>query len=132
MVNLDLATGLDLDLVIVSAPMSDRSSPASIGPDTFWRQVMRVRLHSEVAALRRTGVAVATVEPGRRAIMAMGLNPMDARRRGPVSRAARQGVHEWLTGTDDGAQVAATLALAASAPARRMAGGPDLRRRPSA
>ncbi len=132
MVNLDLAAGVDLDLVIVSAPMSDRSGPGSIGADTFWRQVMRARLHSEVSALRRSGVSVATVEPGQRVIMAMGLNPMDARRRGPVSRATRQGVHEWLTQTDEGAQVAATLALAASSPAQPPAGGPDLRRRPSA
>jgi NTE family protein len=132
MVNLDLATDLDLDLVIVSAPMSDGSSPLSIGPDTWWRQVMRAYLRSEVMALRRAGVSVVTVEPGRRVIMAMGLNPMDARRRGPVSRATRQGVHEWLTQTDEGARVASTLALAASSPAQPPAGGPDLLRRPSA
>jgi NTE family protein len=132
MVNLDLAAGLDLDLVIVSAPMSDGSSPPSIGADTLLRQMMRLRLRTEVAALRRRGVSVATVEPGRRVIMAMGINPMDARRRGPVSRTTTQGVREWLTRTSEGAQVAATLALAASSPDQRPAGGPDLRRRPSA
>jgi NTE family protein len=132
MVNLDLAAGLDLDLVIVSAPISDGSSPPSLGADTFLRQTMRFRLHSEVTALRRTGVSVATVEPGRRVILAMGLNPMDARRRGPVSRATTQGVHEWLSQTAEGAHVAATLALAASSPAQPPSGGPDLLRRPSA
>jgi NTE family protein len=132
MVNADLAAALDLDLVIVSAPMSDASSRPSFAADSLLRLALRARLHAELGSLRRSGTEVAVIEPSRRVIMAMGLNPMDARRRGPVSRATTQSMHEWLNTTTEGAQAASVLARAASLPARPPTSRRDLRRRPSA
>jgi hypothetical protein len=132
MVNVDLVAGFDLDLVLVSAPMSDASSRPSFAADSFWRLALRARLHAELGALRRTGAEVAVIEPNRRVIMAMGLNPMDARRRGPVSRATTQSIHEWLTTTPEGVHVASILGRAASSPAGPPASPPELRSRPSA
>jgi NTE family protein len=132
MVNVDLVAGLDLDLVLVSAPMSDASSRPSFAADSLWRLALRARLHAELGALRHTETEVALIEPSRRVIMAMGLNPMDARRRGPVSRATTQSVHEWLATTTEGVHVASVLGRAASSPAGPRATRHELRRRPSA
>ena len=132
MVNLDVAAGLGLDLVIVSAPMSDASGWSAIPAGTPWRLPLRAWLHAEMGALRHKGVAVAALEPSSRVITAMGLNPMDARRRGPVSRATTRSVLEWLATTSEGTHLAAVLARAASSTATPPAPEPDLRRRPSA
>jgi NTE family protein len=132
MVNVDLAAALGLDLVIVSAPMSDASSRPSFTADRLWRMMLRARLRAELRAFRGSDTEVAVIEPSRRVLMAMGLNPMDARRRGPVSTATTQSIHEWLTMTTEGAHLAFRLSRAASSPARPPAAGPDLRRRPSA
>jgi NTE family protein len=132
MVNVDLVAGLGLDLVLVSAPMSDASRRPSFAPDSFWRLVLRARLHAELGALRHTATEVAVIEPNRRVIMAMGFNPMDARRRGPVSRATTQSIHEWLTTTTEGVHVASMLRRAASSPSGPPASRRELRSRPSA
>ena len=96
MVNVDLQTGRDLDLVIVSSPMSQSRLLPAIAADTFMRQSIKAQLRVEANQLRRKGVPVVAVEPGRRVASAMGLNPMDARRRGGVSRATRAGVRRWM------------------------------------
>jgi len=132
MVNLDVAAGLGLDLVIVSAPMSDASGWSAVAAGTAWRLPLRAWLRAEMGALRRKGVAVAALEPSSRVIAAMGVNPMDARRRGPVSRATTRSVLEWLTTTGEGTDLAAVLTRAACSRATPPAPEPDLRRRPSA
>ncbi len=96
--NMDLVAGSGLDLVIVSAPMSQASGWPAVSADTLLRQSLGARLRSEVAALRRAGVPVVTIEPDRQVARAMGLNPMDARPRGEVSRATRRRVGDWLSG----------------------------------
>jgi NTE family protein len=130
MVNLDLVAGSGLDLVIVSSPMSRTSGRPGI--DSVIRRPLSARLHGEVAALRRSGVHVVAIEPSRRVTVAMGLNPMDARRRGPVSRATTSAVEEWLAGGAEGRKLAATLTRAAASGVGPPDPEPALLRRPSA
>ncbi len=130
MVNLDLVAGLGLDLVIVSSPMSQASARPAL--DAVIRQPLRARLHAEVAALRRSGVPVFAIEPSRRVTVAMGLNPMDARRRVRVSRATTAAVHKWLAGGSEGRQLAAMLTRAVASEAGPPDPGPVFLRLPSA
>jgi NTE family protein len=108
--NMDLVAGSGLDLVIVSAPMSQASWWPAVTADTLLRQPLRVRLRSEAAALRRSGVPVVSIEPDRQVARAMGLNPMDARPRGEVSRATRRRVGDWLSEHPEGRWLVSTLA----------------------
>jgi NTE family protein len=119
--NMDLIVGSGLDLVIVSAPMSQAPGWPVVSVDTLLRQSLSARLRREVAALRRAGVPVVTIEPDREVVRAMGLNPMDSRPRGVVSRATRRRVGDWLSEHDDGRWLVATLG-AASAETKRRAG----------
>ncbi len=130
MVNLDLVAGQGLDLVIVSSPMTQAS--ARPGLDSVIRQPLRARLRTEAAALRRSGVPVFAIEPSRRIKVAMGFNPMDARHRGPVSRATTSAVHDWLAGGTEGRQLAAALTRAAASEAGPPDPGPVFLRLPSA
>jgi NTE family protein len=100
MVNLDLMSELDLDLVIVSSPMSQEAGRLRLGPASVIREVLRGQLDREIGVLRRTGVPVIAVQPDRRVAVAMGLNPMDARLRGPVSRVTFDSVGKWLRNED--------------------------------
>jgi NTE family protein len=113
--NLDVLAEAGLDLVIVSAPMSQASKRPALALDTFVRQSLRARLRGEMGALHRAGVPVVSIEPDRQVAQAMGLNLMDARPRGAVSRATRASVTAWLAGHPDGQRLAAMLALAADA-----------------
>ena len=122
--NMDLLAGTGLDLVIVSSPMTHASARPALAADTLMRQALRAGLHAEVAALRRTGVPVVAIEPDHRVTLAMGLNPMDARPRGTVSRVTRAQVARWLEGRVEGRWLVAMLSLAnASSRARGMAAG---------
>lgn len=114
MANVDLVAGLDLDLVVVSAPVSQSSAWPAMVPNGALRQLMRARLHAEMSALRAAGVAVVAIEPGRRVLRAMGPNPMDARQRGPVSRTTRSCVGQWLSASIDGRRLSALLRAADS------------------
>jgi NTE family protein len=96
MVNLDLVADEGLDLVIAVSPLSQAAAWGAISPSVLMRQPLRARLQAEVNALKRTGVPVVAIQPGRSITSAMGLNPMDAARRGVVSRATRAGVRRWL------------------------------------
>lgn len=86
MVNLDLVAGAGLDLVVTVSPLSQASAWPALSPAYLMRRPLRARLQVEVEALRATGVPVVAIEPGRSVAAAMGLNPMDAARRGEVSR----------------------------------------------
>jgi NTE family protein len=120
MTNLDLVAGASLDLVIVSSPLSQASARPALAADTLMRQTLRAGLRAEVAALRRTGVPVVPIEPDRRIAQTMGLNPMDARPRGAVSRVTRVQVARWLAEHVQGRWLVAMLSLAnASSRARR-------------
>jgi NTE family protein len=86
MTNLDVLAPLDLDLVLVSAPLA--GVPA-LRPDVLVRQALRAQLDTEAHQLRRRGTPVVVFEPGRADLGAMGLNPLDAGRRSAVSTQAR-------------------------------------------
>jgi NTE family protein len=88
--NLDLLADRGLDLVIVSAPMSFAGIRPPLSPDVVLRQSVRLQLAGEIAKLRRRGTKVVVVAPTGRVVTAMGVDAMDARRRGAVSRAAHR------------------------------------------
>jgi len=109
MVNLDLVADMGLDLVIVSSPMSQEAGRLSLAPGSVVRQLLRSQLERELSALRRSGVPVIAVQPDRRVSTAMGLNPMDARLRGPVSRVTHASVGRWLQESPEGRRLVGTL-----------------------
>jgi NTE family protein len=113
--NVDVLAHAGLDLVMVSAPMSQASRRPALALDTVMRQSLRARLRGEMGALHRAGVPVVSIEPDRRVAHAMGLNLMDARPRGAVSRATRASVTAWLAGHPDGQRLATMLAVTAGA-----------------
>ncbi len=97
MTNLDVLAPLDLDLVVVSAPLA--GVPA-LRPDVLVRQALRAQLDTEASQLRRRGTPVVVFEPARADLAAMGLNPLDAGRRGAVSAQARLSTHRRLETLD--------------------------------
>ncbi len=78
--NADLLTGLDLDLVVISSPMSVQ--PRAVRPrlDLGLRLLFHRYLRYEVWALRRRGDRVVTIEPDAAVLGALRLNMMDGRR----------------------------------------------------
>jgi NTE family protein len=108
-INLDLAAGQDLDLVIAVSPMSQAAALGPVSPGALMRQAMRARLNAEMDSLRRSGTAVVAIQPGRSVVGTMGFNPMDAARRGDVSRSAREGTLRWLSRTDEGGELVRAL-----------------------
>lgn len=120
MINLDLVSGQGLDLVLAVSPLSQAAALGPLTPVTFMRQSLRRRLGAEVASLRRTGVPVVAIQPGRTISAAMGVNPMDAARRTEVSETTRVGLRRWLADNPEGRRLAALLAdLAAPEPGKR-------------
>ena len=115
MVNLDLLAGQDLDLVVAISPMSQAAAWGALSPAMLMRQPLRSRLRAEVDALKGTGVPVVAIQPGRTVTSVMGLNPMDAARRGVVSRTTRDGVLRWLRDGIEGRHLARILESAAGA-----------------
>ncbi len=114
MSNLDLVEWEDLDLVIVSSPLTGAVPVPGLAPDMLLRRSIGIQLGRELRALRRTGVPVFVIEPNLRVVSAMGHNPMDARRRGPVSRAAVVATRDWLIRGESGSRLARALADAAT------------------
>jgi NTE family protein len=134
--NMDLVAAMELDLVIVSSPMSYATGRPAVAADTVMRQSLRAQLRSEVAALRGGGTPVVAIEPGRRVAHTMGYNPMDARPRGAVSRITHASLTSWLSHHIQGRWLVAMLAVAAAgradAEVAARAGGPTRALLPSA
>ena len=78
--NADLLAGRDLDVVVISSPMSMPVSGARPRVDLPIRLLFHGYLREEVWALRRRGTTVVTIEPDRAVLEFMGLNMMDGRR----------------------------------------------------
>jgi NTE family protein len=78
--NADLLAGRDLDLVVISAPMS--ADVRSVRPrvDLPIRLRFRQLLRGETWTLHRHGLRIVTIEPDTATLQAMGLNMMSARR----------------------------------------------------
>ncbi len=100
--NLDLVTGLGLDLVVVSAPMST-ADPFAAERGTLLRLPVRRRLDREAEQVRRSGTPVLVVQPDARLREVMGTATMTLSRRAPVAQAAHSYVGELArAGTLDG------------------------------
>lgn len=104
--NADLMAAKDLDLVVVSAPMS-AAKPLTGGLDMAGRRLARITLGREVAALRRRGTRVLVLQPTPEDRAVMGVNAMDPRRRQAVAHSARESTFRRLARPD----VADRLAL---------------------
>jgi NTE family protein len=79
---------LDLDLVIVSSPMSLAGRSVRLAPDEPVRRLARLALAREVRQLKRAGLRVLTFQPTADEVADMGLNAMDPARRTPVAEHA--------------------------------------------
>ena len=88
--NADLVAGIELDLVVVSSPMSMAASGMRFAPDQPARRLARFALGREVARVRRSGTPVLTFQPTSADLETMGLNAMDESRRALVTHAARE------------------------------------------
>lgn len=78
--NADLLAGRDLDLVVVSSPMSVDPRSARPRVDLPIRLRFQQFLRGETWTLRRPGLRIVTIEPDTATLQAMGLNMMSARR----------------------------------------------------
>jgi len=78
--NADLLAGCDLDLVVVSSPMSVDVRSVRPRVDLPIRLRFQQFLRGETWTLRRHGLAIVTIEPDTATLQAMGLNMMSARR----------------------------------------------------
>jgi NTE family protein len=90
----------DLDLVIVSSPMSVAGNRLRPSLDLPARRMCRLYLGQEVARIRRGGVPVLAFQPTGEDLAAMGLNAMDPSRRAPVTKQARQSALKKLERDD--------------------------------
>jgi NTE family protein len=97
--NADLVAGIELDLVIVSSPMSIAGTGLRVAPDQPARRIARFALGREVARVRRNGTPVLTFQPTAADLAVMGLNAMDESRRAPVTRTAYESALRRLDST---------------------------------
>jgi len=84
--NADVLRDEHLDVVVVVSPMSVRRGRA-VTPDAPMRWSAHNRLEREVRRLEAAGTEVVRFEPGRRSLVAMGLNAMAADRSDRVIQA---------------------------------------------
>lgn len=83
--NADVVRREQLDLVIISSPMSTSRGAPITGLGHAARGHFRRRLGQEVRALRRTGIEVTVFQPSAEDQAVMGVNPMAADRMGTVA-----------------------------------------------
>jgi NTE family protein len=81
---------LDLDVVIVSSPMSVARRHLRASADIAARLLFHRYLVTEIARLRRRRIPVLTFEPTNEVLSVMGINAMDWTRRPRVVRQARE------------------------------------------
>jgi NTE family protein len=93
--NADVCAGLGFDLVVVVSPMSGTSEVVR-RPVPGARLLHARALAREVAAVKRTGTAVLTIQPTRADGALVGGNPMDFRRSRGVAERAQETVAERL------------------------------------
>ena len=99
--NADVLRGWDLDVLLVSSPMS--VAPRRLRPtlDLAPRLHAHRYLRREVAAYRKRGVQVVTFEPGGELLQVMGVNPLHGGRIDEVEEAARARAAEILEAHPD-------------------------------
>ena len=86
--NADVLVDADVDVVVVSSPMSVAGNAMRPAPDLPARRLARFYLGQEVARLRRGGARVLVFHPHGDDRAVMGLNAMDASRREHVAEQA--------------------------------------------
>ena len=96
--NADVLRGEELDLVIVSSPMSKRGRRPRLSPDQPMRTWAGALLDGEARRLRRAGTPVVAFQPDDSVLGAMGVNAMDPARRGSISTATYDAVRRRLDG----------------------------------
>jgi hypothetical protein len=96
--NLDALAGLQLDLVVVSSPMSAKPGALQPTPDGALRAAGHVRLRAESRRLRGEGTTVLAIEPDAEDLRVMGrvMDAMDRTRRAAVVRHVRRAVARRL------------------------------------
>lgn len=85
--NADAVHHQNLDVVVIVAPMSAAHGRA-VTLDGLWRLRVHRQIQGELPRLRKEGTEIVRVEPGTRALKAMGLNPMEDSRSARVIDAA--------------------------------------------
>jgi NTE family protein len=98
--NLSLVAGLELDLVVVSAPMSSAGRRLNLSSGALARQAGRAQLDREALRVRRRGSPVIAFHPTVEDQAVMGVNAMDPRRRAAVVRQARASTERRLERAD--------------------------------
>jgi NTE family protein len=98
--NADLVAGRELDLVMVSSPMSVAGNRLRASVDMPARRLCRLYLAQEAARIRRGGVPVVAFQPTSDVLDTMGLNAMDPAKRAPVTRQARDSAFRKLERED--------------------------------
>jgi NTE family protein len=93
--NLDLVAGLDLDLVVVSAPMST-ADPFATERGTLMRLPVRRRLDRQAEQVRRSGTPVVVLQPDAHLREVMGTSTMRLSRRAPVAQATHAHVRDLV------------------------------------
>ena len=94
--NADLLAGLDLDLVVVSSPMSTVRRGMRAGVDMAARLLHHRYLEAEMGKVRRAGTHVLAFEPTADDQAVMGVQAMDFSRRPRVARHVRDSVRHRL------------------------------------
>ncbi|HEY4396162.1 MAG TPA: patatin-like phospholipase family protein [Acidimicrobiia bacterium] len=94
------AADRELDLVVVSSPMSVAGNRMRPSLDLPARRLCRFYLGQEVARIRRRGVPVVAFQPTGDDLKAMGMNAMDQSRRGEVTEQARASARQKLERDD--------------------------------
>jgi NTE family protein len=94
--NADLLDRWDLDVMLVSSPMSVDLAAVRPALDLPMRMGCHRYLRKETARQRRRGTTVVTFEPGGDLLMAMGLNPLHAARIDEIEALSCDRAHEQL------------------------------------
>jgi NTE family protein len=110
--NADVLVGEELDLVIVSSPMSITGRRVSASAGSFVRRWSGALLDAEALRLRRRGVPVVAFQPTEHDVEVMGPNAMDPHRRGPVARQVHESTLRRLARTDTRARLSALDGIA--------------------
>ena len=112
--NADLLAGLDLDLVVVSAPMGAARGVRSVSSALQARTYMRLRLGREAAAVRGAGTPVVAFSPTAADLEVMGWNAMAQGRHRAIVDRAYQSALQRLGRGDGGGALAVLTARRAS------------------
>jgi len=94
--NADLLVGVEVDVVVVSSPMSGTREALRGVRFTSGRGLHAASLRREVRALRARGTPVLVLQPGPEVVTAVGGRSMDPSRRAAIARVAHETVSAHL------------------------------------